>query len=218
MTEELGAAADRALMALQELYPRIGTQLNFQNPWQLLVATQLAAQCTDLRVNEVTPVFFERWPTPAELARAAQADVESVIRSTGFFRNKARNLIACAAMLVRRHGGQVPPNMADLVELPGVARKTANVVLFGGFGINAGIAVDTHVKRISYRLGLTAQTDPVKIEKDLMRIIPRPQWGLINLRLVQFGRDVCLARKPRCAACPLASFCPRHTPPAEGKS
>lgn len=204
--------AEQTLLALGRRYPNIGTQLDYHNPWELLVATQLAAQCTDARVNEVTPGFFSRWPTPNDLAKAKLEEIEEVIHSTGFFRNKAKNLLACARLLVAEHDGQVPSDMDALVKLPGVARKTANVVLYGGFGINAGIAVDTHVKRISYRLGLTDNIDPIKIEKDLLAIFPQSEWGNINLRIVQFGRDVCQARKPACASCELAAICPRRKP------
>lgn len=187
------------------------------NAWQLLVATVLAAQCTDARVNTVTPELFRRWPGPAELARTSQEALEEVIRPTGFYHSKARNLLGAARRVCEVYGGEVPPRLDDLITLPGVARKTANVVLFGAFGLNEGLAVDTHVKRISYRLGLTAQTDPVAVEKDLMRLFPRAEWGDVNHRMVWFGRDVCHARSPRCDACELAGVCPRREPPREGR-
>ena len=167
-------APKKVLAALQARYPRPATHLEAGNAWELLVATVLAAQCTDARVNTVTPELFRRWPGPAELALATQEELESVIRSTGFYHSKARNLLGAAQRVVSVYGGQVPPRLDELITLPGVARKTANVVLFGAFGINEGLAVDTHVKRISYRLGLTAHTDPVDIEQDLMRLFPVP--------------------------------------------
>lgn len=209
MPERLREKAAKILDALEERYPLPTTQLEFKNPWELLVATQLAAQCTDARVNLVTPAFFARWPGPKELAQAKLEEVEEVIHSTGFFRNKAKNLIGAAKMVCEKYGGELPRDMEELVKLPGVARKTANVVLFAGFGRNDGIAVDTHVRRISQRLGLTKNTDPKRIEKDLMEITPRKEWGNLNHRMVWFGREVCKARKPACANCPLAGICPK---------
>lgn len=200
--------------ALAARYPISATMLDFGNPWELLVATQLAAQCTDARVNTVTPEFFRRWPGAPELAGALQEEIEEVIRPTGFFHNKARNLLACAKTLMEKYSGKMPDTMAELIKLPGVARKTANVILFAGFGINEGIAVDTHVRRISYRLGLTASTDPVVIEQHLMPLFPREEWGNINLRMVAFGRDVCKARKPLCAECDFQDLCPKMEPPS----
>lgn len=207
------ARAEKVLAALQARYPRPATHLEADNAWELLVATVLAAQCTDARVNTVTPELFRRWPGPAELALVTQEELESVIRSTGFYHSKARNLLGAAQRVVSVYGGEVPPRLDELITLPGVARKTANVVLFGAFGINEGLAVDTHVKRISYRLGLTSHTDPVDIEQDLMRLFPRAEWGDVNHRMVWFGRDVCHARSPRCAECEMADFCPRREPP-----
>jgi len=198
------------LARLADLYPHLGSHLDAGSPWQLLVATVLAAQCTDARVNTVTPGLFRRWPGPAELAAATQEELEAVIRSTGFYRNKAKNLLGAARMLMAEYGGEVPPRMEDLVRLPGVARKTANCVLWGGFGINEGLAVDTHVKRIAFRLGLTDNTEPEAVEKDLMKLFPRAEWGGVNHRMVWFGRDVCDARRPRCEACPLEAACPRN--------
>ena len=202
--------ADRILAALAPLYPDPRPALDFGNPFQLLVATVLSAQCTDARVNQVTPGLFARWPGPAELALADQADLEEVIHSTGLFRSKARHLIAAAQTIVREHGGSVPDNMAKLTGLPGVARKTANIILWSGYGRNEGIAVDTHVKRISFRLGLTTSDRPEVIERDLMRLFPRESWGDLNHRLVWFGREVCMARNPQCGTCELAGLCPRN--------
>lgn len=210
------AVKKRARQTLAELkarYPDTGTQLEYRNPWELLVAVELAAQCTDARVNEVTPAFFSRWPGPCELAAAAQADVEAVIKPCGFYRNKARNLVAAARIVCEQYGGQLPASMAELVKLPGVARKTANCVLFAGFGINEGMAVDTHVKRIAYRLGLTDNIDPVRIEKDLTALFPAEEWGDLNHRMVWFGREICKARKPACESCAMRNFCPRRQPP-----
>lgn len=205
--------AKLVLDALVERYPRALSQLEFKNPWELLVATVLAAQCTDARVNLVTPRFFELWPGPAELALADLSQVEAVIHSTGFYRNKAKNLIGAAQMVMGQFGGHLPSTLEELTKLPGVARKTANVVLFGGFGINAGMAVDTHVKRISHRLGLTTNTDPVRVERDLLKIFPQEEWGNVNHRMVWFGRDICKARGPLCQQCELGGICPRLEPP-----
>ena len=201
------------LAALQERYPHPRTHLDAQNAWELLVATVLAAQCTDARVNTVTPELFRRWPTPAALAEAQLEDLEGVIRPTGFFHSKAKNLLGAARRVRDIFDGQIPKNIEDLITIPGVARKTANVVLFGAFGINEGLAVDTHVKRIAYRLGLTDETDPVPIERDLMKLFPREEWGDVNHRMVWFGREVCDARKPLCEDCEMRSFCPRREPP-----
>jgi endonuclease-3 len=190
-------------------YPAPAPMLDYTDAWGLLVATVLAAQCTDARVNTVTPVLFSRWPAIADLAAADVAEIEDVVRSTGFFRNKAKNLKAAATRVMEVYGGEVPRTMAELVTLPGVARKTANIVLGSAFGINEGIAVDTHVTRLAFRLGLTEQTEPVRIERDLMPLFDRDQWADINHFLVFYGREVCDARKPKCDACPLASLCPR---------
>ncbi|WP_297848345.1 endonuclease III [uncultured Desulfovibrio sp.] len=209
------ARAQKVLTALQARYPRPETHLTARNAWELLVATVLAAQCTDARVNTITPELFRRWPGPAELACATQEELEEVIHSAGFYHSKARNLLGAARRVRDHFDGQVPRTLEHLVSLPGVARKTANVVLFGAFGINEGLAVDTHVKRISHRLGLTDQTDPVAVEQDLMALFPQREWGDVNHRMVWFGRDVCHARKPRCEACEMADFCPRLEPPRE---
>jgi len=194
---------------LKKRYP-LTTALKWKNCWELLVVTVLSAQCTDQRVNQVTPVFFAKWPDPASLAKADLQEIEEVIRSTGFFRNKAKNLLATAKKLQAEHNGQVPSSMQELLALPGVARKTANIILGNCFGLQEGIAVDTHVKRIAYRLGLTKEKSPLKIEKDLMQIVPRAEWSNFNHLLVYFGRDICKARKPECAKCMLADLCPRE--------
>lgn len=210
------AQAKRVLVALKARYPSPETHLQARNAWELLVATVLAAQCTDARVNTVTPELFRRWPGPAELAEAEQEALEEVIHSVGFYHSKARNLLGAARRIQDHFDNRVPQTLEELITLPGVARKTANVVLFGAFGINVGLAVDTHVKRISYRLGLTSQTDPVAVERDLMRIFPQEEWGDVNHRMVWFGRDVCHARSPRCTECELQTHCPKLEPPKEG--
>ena len=201
--------AAAVLTLLKKRYPEPETMLNHTSPWELLVATVLAAQCTDARVNTITPELFRRWPDPAALTAATQEELEEVIRPTGFYHNKAKNLLGAARRVTEVFGGQVPQTIEELITIPGVARKTANVVLWGGFGLNQGLAVDTHVKRLSFRLGLTEHTEPVKIEKDLMQLFPREEWGDVNHRLVWFGRDVCDARKPACDRCELAALCPR---------
>ena len=204
----LNAHAAAVYDGLATLYPDAHCELDFTDAWQLIVATILSAQCTDRRVNMVTPVLFARYPTPAALASARQEDVEEIIRSTGFFRNKAKNLIAMAGAVVDRHGGQVPASMEDLVKLPGVGRKTANVVLGNACGINVGVVVDTHVQRLSARLGLTSETDPEKIERVLMGLVPQDRWTMLSHLLIWHGRRVCDARKPRCGECILAAICP----------
>lgn len=202
--------ADKVLSLLAKRYPHPETHLAHRTPWELLAATMLAAQCTDERVNTVTPALFARWPDPAAMAGALPAEVEEYVRPAGFFRNKARNLVGAAGRIVEQYGGKVPDSMEALLTLPGVARKTANVVLFGAYGINSGIAVDTHVGRISYRLGLTASHNPAQVERDLMALFPRREWGNLNHRLVWFGRHVCTARGPSCAVCEMAGFCERN--------
>jgi endonuclease-3 len=194
---------------LAETYPRAECSLDFRSPFQLLVATILSAQCTDKRVNAVTPGLFQRWPDAAALAAARQEEVEGVIRSTGFFRAKARSLLGCSRALVERHGSAVPRSFADLVRLPGVGRKTANVVMGAAFGDATGVVVDTHVGRISRRLGLTRRADAVRAERDLVALLESDQWIAFSHRLIELGRAVCLARRPRCAGCPLADLCPR---------
>jgi endonuclease-3 len=195
---------DRLLAA----YPDAHCALVFSNAFELLGATILSAQCTDKRVNLVTPALFARYPDAAALADADQADVEDIIRTTGFFRNKARSLIGMAAGLVERHGGNVPADMDALVRLPGVGRKTANVILGNAFGRNDGIVVDTHVTRVSNRLGLVASTDAVKIEQVLMPLFPQERWTIISHLFIEHGRQVCHARTPLCGECVLADICP----------
>jgi len=200
--------ARRLVRELTRLYPDAHCALNFANPVQLLVATILSAQCTDKRVNMVTPALFERFPDAAAFAMADPAELQEMIRSTGFFRNKARNIQECCRLLVEIHGGQVPGTMAELIQLPGVARKTANVILGNAFG-GAGIPVDTHVGRLSRRLGLSVHTNPVKVERDLMNLIPEKDWTMFGHRLIYHGRQICHSRKPNCETCTLATFCPK---------
>ena len=196
------------LEKLQALYPESVCALQFSSPLQLLVATILSAQCTDKRVNMVTPALFDAYPDAQALARAPVAAVEELVRSTNFYRNKAKNIVAMADQLVRLHDGAVPRTLEALVALPGVARKTANVVLGVGFGLCEGIVVDTHVRRVSGRLGLTTQTDPVKIERELMAVVPRSHWIALSHQLIDHGRTVCTARSPACSRCGLLSVCP----------
>jgi endonuclease-3 len=196
------------LRSLAKLYPDAKCALDHRTAFELLCATILSAQCTDARVNLVTPELFRRWPDAHALAGAKQGDVESVIRSTGFFRNKAKNLIAMAQALVAEHGGEVPDTMEALHALPGVGRKTANVLLGNWFGKNEGVTVDTHVTRLSRLLKLTRHTDAVKIERDLMVLIPRASWTVISHYMILHGRAVCIANRPRCEECVLAGFCP----------
>ena len=206
-----GAAKVRSpaiLDRLKHAYPDARCALDHRNAFELLVATILSAQTTDVRVNLVTPKLFSRYPNAAALARARQADVEAIIKSTGFFRNKARSIIGMAQAVVADHGGKVPGTMAELLTLPGVGRKTANVVLGNAFGLNEGVVVDTHVARLSKLLGLTRQTDPVKIEQALMKLFPRDDWALLSHLLIFHGRRVCIARRPKCGECVLADLCP----------
>ena len=202
------ARASELLRILRATYPDAHCELNHQGAFQLLVATILSAQCTDVRVNMVTPALFKKYPDANHLAAAKQEDVEDLIRSTGFFRNKAKNLIAAAKSLVQKHDGEVPKDLETLTHLPGVGRKTANVVLGNAYGIEAGIVVDTHVARLSKRLGLTKHTDPVKIERDLMKVVPQESWTLWSHLLIWHGRRRCSARKPDCPHCELESLCP----------
>jgi endonuclease-3 len=208
------AWAREVLRRLKKAYPDATCALEHRTPFELLVATILSAQCTDVRVNMVTPALFAKYPTARSLAEADQADVEELIRSTGFFRNKARNLIGMARALVERHGGEVPADMEALRVLPGVGRKTANVVLGNAFGMNVGVTVDTHVARLTKLLGLTRHTDPIKIERDLMDLVPRKDWTLVSHLLIWHGRQVCIARRPRCDECVLRHGCPSARPPA----
>jgi endonuclease-3 len=189
-------------------YPDAHCELDFEDPYQLAVATILSAQTTDVRVNAVTPALFERYPDAATLAAAQQEDVEEIIRSTGFFRNKARNIIGFAIGVVDEHDGRVPRTMATLSALPGVGRKTANVILGNAFGVDEGVVVDTHVKRLADRLGFTGEKTPEKVERDLMALFARDRWTLLSHLLIWHGRRVCDARKPRCEACVVSHLCP----------
>ena len=200
--------ASEILRRLTALYPDATCSLNYETPLQLLVATMLSAQCTDERVNKVTPALFARYPDAAALAGAQLEALEALIKSTGFYRNKAKNIRGACEMIWERFDGQVPQTMAALTQLPGVARKTANVVLAHGFGINAGLTVDTHVKRLSQRLGLTDEENPVKVERALMPLLPQSDWENWSIRLIYHGRAVCKARKPNCGDCCLADLCP----------
>jgi len=196
---------------LARAYPDAACALDFTNPFQLIVATILSAQCTDKRVNMVTPELFRRYPAPADLAAADPADVENIIKSTGFFRAKTKSLIGMASAVDAQHDGRVPADMDALVDLPGVGRKTANVVLGNAFDTNVGVVVDTHVTRVSRRLALTRQTDPVKIEQDLMKLFPQQSWTMLSHRFIEHGRQICVARKPKCEVCPLSDLCPSST-------
>jgi len=206
-SEQRAHRAQRVLQLLRKAYPDAHCALHFQSPFQLLVATILSAQCTDVRVNEVTARLFPRFGTPEKLALANPAEIEAIVRPTGFYRQKAKSIQSAARDIVERFGGVVPGTLEELVTLRGVARKTANVVLGNCFGVPA-LTVDTHLKRVSRRLALTREQDPVKIERDLMTLLPRKEWTLFSHRVITHGREVCLARKPRCAICPLRSVCP----------
>lgn len=203
---------------LAERYGDAVCALHHRNPFELIVATILSAQCTDERVNQVTPALFQQYPSARELSQAALADVEERIRSTGFYHNKATNLIAMAQGLMASHQGEVPRTLEELVHLPGVGRKTANVVLGTAFGIATGVVVDTHVKRIAYLLGLTKATQPEKVEQDLMQMLPSAEWVNFSHRLIHHGRKICIARRPKCAECPLLDLCARKgLPPLLGQ-
>lgn len=193
---------------LKKTYPRAKIALNFKTPLDLLVATMLSAQCTDRRVNMVTETLFKKYRTPADYANANLAEFEQEIRSTGFYKNKARNVIAASKMIIEKFKGKVPDNMEGLLSLPGVARKTATVVLFNCFNKIEGITVDTHVLRLSQRLGLSKNKDAVAVEQDLMKIIPKSLWGKISYYLMDHGRNICFAKKPLCDKCVLAKLCP----------
>lgn len=199
------------LKQLKELYPEAPCSLDYENPLQLLIATMLSAQCTDARVNLVTPALFKRFPAVTDYAAADVSEIERYIRSTGFYRNKAKNIRATCEKLITNFDSEVPQTMEALTSLPGVARKTANVVLAHAFGINAGVTVDTHVKRITNRLGLTKHDAPVKIEQDLMKLLPQPDWENWSIRLVYHGRAVCDARNPACERCQLLELCSSGT-------
>lgn len=204
------------LIRLKRLYPDATCSLTYETPLQLLVATMLSAQCTDERVNMVTPALFTRYPDAYAFAEADLQELEQLVKSTGFYRNKAKNIRAACQKIVADFGGEVPRTMEALTSLPGAARKTANVVLAHAFGINAGVTVDTHVKRLTTRLGFTQKSDPVKIERDLMKLLPQPEWENWSIRLIYHGRAVCMARKPACDRCELADLCPSaQATPAE---
>ena len=197
----------KILEGLDQLYPNVTCALTHRSPWELLVATILSAQCTDKRVNEVTPGLFAKYPTIADFANVSQEELANDIRSTGFFNNKAKSVIGAANRIQNEFGGEVPANIDDLLTVPGAARKTANVVLGTAFGIASGVVVDTHVHRLSQRLDLSKNDDPVKIEQDLMKIIPKERWILFSHQMIHHGRTLCVARKPRCADCLLDPIC-----------
>lgn len=201
--------ANLILRRLRQAYPDARCSLDYRTPLQLLVATILSAQCTDERVNRVTPALFARYPTARDFTEAVPEELEEMIRSTGFFRNKARAIQQACHVLVERHGGEVPADLDALVELAGVGRKTANVVLGNAFGMATGVVVDTHVARLAQRMGLSRHRDPEKIEQDLMSLFPRTAWIALSHRLIQHGRNICTARSPRCSTCTLGEICPR---------
>jgi len=204
-TREYAAEIHRRLL---EHYPDAHCALDFKNPYQLVAATILSAQCTDKRVNMVTPALFKKYKTPKALAAAKPEDVEEIIKSAGFFRAKTKSLIGMASAVTENHGGEIPQEMDDLVKLPGVGRKTANVVLGNAFNKNEGVVVDTHVGRVSRRLGLTRNEDPVKVEQDLVQLFPRDGWTLLSHLFIEHGRQICEARRPKCEICFLNDVCP----------
>ena len=209
--------AAKALRSLRKDYPEARCSLTFESPLDLLIATILSAQCTDKRVNLVTKNLFEKYRTAADYAQVSHAVFEREIKSTGFFRNKAKNIIACCTAIMEKYDGDVPVELDRLVELPGIGRKTANVVLGTAFGIASGIVVDTHVSRVSRRVGLSHRKDPEKIERDLMAVIPRKEWVAFSHRMIQHGRRVCDARRPKCDECSLECFCPKNGVKVNGK-
>jgi endonuclease III len=204
---ERKARLNRILEELDKLFPQATCALHHSNPWQLLVATILSAQCTDERVNKVTPELFQKYPSIQDLANVSQDELAQDIRTTGFFNNKARSIIGAARKILDEYKGHVPRTMEEFLSVPGAARKTANVVLGTAYGIPSGIVVDTHVQRIALRLDLTKNSDPVKIEQDLMKNVPKDNWILFAHQVIHFGRQICIARKPRCASCPLDPLC-----------
>ena len=206
--EPVQQRAKQIAAGLAKLYPDAKCALDHENPLQLLIATILSAQCTDVRVNMVTPALFARYPDARAFANADVGELETAIQSTGFFRNKAKNIMACCKLIVEKHGGEVPGTMEELFVLPGIGRKTANVILGNAFD-TPGITVDTHVQRLSRRMGLTKEEDPVKIEHDLMELIPEKNWTMFSHRMIFHGRQVCYARKPRCEECTLNKVCPK---------
>lgn len=199
---------NKILILLKKEYPKVKIALNFTNPLEILVSTILSAQCTDARVNLVTKTLFKKYRTVEDYAKANIKTFEQEIRSTGFYRNKAKNIIASTKKILKDFNGKVPDSMDKLIQLPGVARKTANIVLFNGFGKVEGIAVDTHVRRLSQRLGLSKNSDPDKIEQDLMKLLDRKEWGNFSHLLIEHGRKICIAKKPKCLECILQSLCP----------
>jgi endonuclease-3 len=208
ITDQLRRRARDIVRLLKKQYPDAKCALHYENPLQLLVATVLSAQCTDVRVNMVTPALFQRYPDAEAFANADTGELETAIKSTGFFRMKSRSIQESARRIVAEHGGKVPNTLEELVHLPGVGRKTANVILGNAFD-TPGITVDTHVRRVSHRLGLTKQTDPEKIEHDLMEVIPRKEWTMFSHRMIFHGRQICVARKPKCEICVLNKVCPK---------
>jgi len=207
--------AAEILVRLKRMYPKAKCTLDYTNPFELLIATILSAQSTDVRVNIVTKSLFRKYPNAAAFAAAAQPAMERDIRQTGFFRNKAKAVIGASKSIMEKHGGEVPRTMEELTALPGVGRKTANVVLGNAFHLPVGVVVDTHVTRVSGRLGLTAHSDPVKIEQDLMKLIPQKEWTIFSHRLIAHGRKICVARKPKCRECFLNDVCPSAEEPLE---
>jgi endonuclease-3 len=206
---------DEILVRLRRMYPKAACSLDFTNPFELLIATMLSAQSTDARVNIVTKTLFRKYPDAQAFANAKQSEMERDVRQTGFFRNKAKAVIAASRAIVEKHGGETPRTMEELTALPGVGRKTANVVLSNAFNAPVGIVVDTHVTRVSGRLGLTAHADAEKIEQDLMKLVPPKQWTSFSHRVILHGRQVCVARKPKCAQCDLNDVCPSAEEPPE---
>ena len=206
-TDQRKARIQKILKLLDEMYPNATCALHHKNAWELLVATILSAQCTDKRVNEVTPGLFQKYPTIADLAHAKQAELAQDIRSTGFFNNKSKSLIGAAQKILSDFGGKVPKTMEEMLTIPGAARKTANVVLGTAYGIALGVVVDTHVQRVSQRLDLTKNTDPGKIEQDLIKVIPKEKWILFSHQIIHHGRALCVARKPKCAECKIDPLC-----------
>lgn len=207
MAAERKTRLDRILRELDKLYPDVTCALHHTNAWELLAATILSAQCTDERVNKVTPSLFKKYPTVADMAAASQDELAQDIRSTGFFNNKARSLIGAARKIMEEYQGEVPRSMEELLKVPGAARKTSNVVLGVAFGIASGVVVDTHVQRITQRLDLTKNEDPVKIEQDLVKLLPQNRWIQFSHQVIHFGRGICVARKPKCGECPLDPIC-----------
>jgi endonuclease-3 len=215
MTTKKQERANDIVVRLKRMYPKAKCALDFTNAFELLIATILSAQSTDARVNIVTKSLFRKYPDPKSFAEASQVEMERDVKQTGFFRNKAKAVIAASKAIVEKHNGEVPRTMDELTALPGVGRKTANVVLSNAFKIAVGVVVDTHVTRVSARLGLTATDDAVKIEQDLMKLIPQKEWTNFSHRIIAHGRTICIARKPKCAQCALNDLCPSAEEPPE---